>query len=70
MTSLAPILQAFLTDHLTAQRRVSPHTVAAYRDTFKLSGRWSPRSWRSGRARSLMSSAPSKFTGSLCPSCR
>src|SRR6266498_80027 len=36
MTSLAPILQAFLTDHLMTQRRVSPHTVAAYRDTFKL----------------------------------
>ena len=36
MTSFAPILQAFLTDHLMTQRRVSPNTVAAYRDTFKL----------------------------------
>jgi integrase/recombinase XerD len=35
MNSLAPILQAFFTEHL-AQRRSSPHTVAAYRDAFRL----------------------------------
>jgi len=36
MTSFAPILQAFFTDRLITQRRASPHTVAAYRDTFTL----------------------------------
>jgi integrase/recombinase XerD len=36
MTALAPTLQAFFTERLIAQRRVSPHTVAAYRDTFRL----------------------------------
>ena len=36
MTALAPTLQAFFTDRLIAQRRASPHTVAAYRDTFRL----------------------------------
>lgn len=36
MTALAPTLQAFFTDRLIRQRRVSSHTVAAYRDTFKL----------------------------------
>jgi integrase/recombinase XerD len=36
MTTLAPTLQAFFTERLIAQRRVSPHTVAAYRDTFRL----------------------------------
>ncbi len=36
MSALAPILQAFFTDRLIAQRRVSPHTVSAYRDTFRL----------------------------------
>ncbi|MBA3741449.1 MAG: site-specific integrase [Sporichthya sp.] len=36
MTLLAPTLQAFFTDRLIAQRRVSPHTVLAYRDTFRL----------------------------------
>jgi integrase len=35
MTALAPVLQAFFTQHLT-QRRASPHTVTAYRDTFRL----------------------------------
>ena len=36
MTSLAPVLQAFFTDRLMTQRQVSPHTIAAYRDTFRL----------------------------------
>jgi integrase/recombinase XerD len=35
MTSLAPIMQGFFTDKL-AQRRASAHTVAAYRDTYRL----------------------------------
>ncbi|MET7401545.1 site-specific integrase [Dactylosporangium sp. NPDC005572] len=35
MTNLAPILQVFFTERL-AQRRASQHTVAAYRDTFRL----------------------------------
>lgn len=36
MTALAPSLQAFFTDRLMAQREASPHTVAAYRDAFRL----------------------------------
>jgi integrase/recombinase XerD len=36
MTALAPVLQAFFTDRLIAQRRASPHTIAGYRDTFRL----------------------------------
>jgi integrase/recombinase XerD len=36
MTSLATLIQAFFTDWLRTQRRVSPATVAAYRDTFRL----------------------------------
>ena len=36
MTALAPTLQAFFTERLIAQRQVSGHTVAAYRDTFRL----------------------------------
>jgi site-specific recombinase XerD len=35
MTALAPIMQGFFTERL-AQRRVSEHTVVAYRDTFRL----------------------------------
>ena len=36
MTALAPTLQAFFTDRLIRQRRASPHTIAAYRDTWRL----------------------------------
>ena len=36
MSDLAPSLQAFFTERLAGQRQVSPHTIAAYRDTLKL----------------------------------
>lgn len=36
MTPIAPSVQAFFTDHLLAQRRLSPNTVRAYRDTWRL----------------------------------
>ena len=36
MTALAPVLQAFFTERLIAQQQVSSHTVAAYRDSFRL----------------------------------
>jgi integrase/recombinase XerD len=36
MSALAPTLQAFFTERLIAERRASPHTIAAYRDTLKL----------------------------------
>jgi site-specific recombinase XerD len=36
MSKLAPTLQAFFTDRLMGQRQASPHTIAGYRDTFRL----------------------------------
>ena len=36
MSALAPTLQAFFTDRLINQRHVSGHTIAAYRDTWRL----------------------------------
>jgi integrase/recombinase XerD len=36
MSTLAPTMQAFFTHRLIGQRHASPHTVAAYRDTFRL----------------------------------
>jgi site-specific recombinase XerD len=35
-TSLAPLLQRFFTQRLMQERRVSPHTISSYRDTFRL----------------------------------
>jgi len=36
VTALAPTLQGFFTDRLISQRAASPHTIAGYRDTFRL----------------------------------
>lgn len=34
--SLAPLLERFFTQRLMQERRVSPHTIGSYRDTFRL----------------------------------
>jgi len=36
MTAVAASLQSFFTDRLARQRRASPHTIAAYRDTLRM----------------------------------
>jgi site-specific recombinase XerD len=36
VTSLAPLLERFFTQRLMQERRVSPHTISSYRDTFRL----------------------------------
>lgn len=36
MSALAPLLESFFTEGLVGQRAASPHTIAAYRDTFRL----------------------------------
>ena len=36
MSALAPVMEGFFTERLIGQRRASPHTVASYRDTFRL----------------------------------
>lgn len=36
MSALAPTLEAFFTERLIGQRHASPHTVAAYRDAWRL----------------------------------
>lgn len=36
MTAAAATVQAFFTERLARQRRASPHTIAAYRDTLRL----------------------------------
>jgi integrase/recombinase XerD len=52
VTALAPTLQAFFTDRLTRQRNASPHTIAAYRDTWRLLLRYA--SARAGKQPSLL----------------
>jgi integrase/recombinase XerD len=36
VTYLSPVLEAFFTERLQRQRQASPHTIAAYRDAFRL----------------------------------
>jgi integrase/recombinase XerD len=36
MTALAPTLKAFFVTRLVNEKGVSPHTIAAYRDTFRM----------------------------------
>ena len=36
MSAVAPTLEAFFTERLISQRRASKHTIAAYRDSFRL----------------------------------
>jgi hypothetical protein len=36
MSDLEPLLQRFFTGRLMLQRQASPHSVASYRDTFRL----------------------------------
>jgi integrase/recombinase XerD len=52
-TNLSGLVQAFFTDRLLRQRRASPHTVAGYRDTFRLLLRFAAR--RLGKAPSKLS---------------
>ena len=40
MTALAPAVESFFTDYLTAQRGASPHTIASYRGTLRLLFTW------------------------------
>ena len=52
MTPLAPTLEAYFSQRLIGQRQASAHTVAAYRDTFKLLLAFA--SQRTGRAPSRL----------------
>jgi integrase/recombinase XerD len=46
VTALAPTLQAFFTDRLMGQRQASPHTIAGYRDAFRLLLRFAAKQTR------------------------
>jgi integrase/recombinase XerD len=52
-TNFSGLVQAFFTDRLLRQRRASPHTVAGYRDTFRLLLRFAAQ--RLGKAPSKLS---------------
>ena len=53
MSALAPVMEGFFTERLIGQRRASPHTVASYRDAFRLLLSFAQR--RTGKAPSKLS---------------
>jgi integrase/recombinase XerD len=55
LPNLAPLLEGFFTQRLIAQRHASPHTIASYRDTFRLLLGFLEK--RSGRAPSQLALA-------------
>ncbi len=64
-TTFASLLEGFFTHRLLAQRRASPHTVASYRDTFRLLLRFAEK--RLGRAPSalLLTDLPAPFVAAF-----
>lgn len=65
MTSLAPLLETFFTERLQRQRQASPHTIAAYRDAFRLLLRFAEK--RLGKAPSdlLLTDVDASFVGAF-----
>ena len=49
MSLIAPTLQAYFTDRLIRERRVSPHTIRSYRDTIRLLIGFASKRARHGR---------------------
>lgn len=64
-TPLSPLLEGFFCRRLLAQRRASPHTVASYRDSFRLLLRFAEK--RLGRAPSQLAleDLPALFVASF-----
>jgi hypothetical protein len=61
MTTLAPVLQAFFTERLMAQRRASSHAITGYRDTLRLLRQDRQDALRAGHRR------PGRATGRRLP---
>ena len=53
---LPALLESFFTQRLIAQRRASPHTIASYRDTFRLLLHFAQRRLRRPPSQLLMGS--------------
>jgi len=61
--NLSGLVQAFFTDRLLRQRRASPHTVAGYRDTFRLLLRFAARELGKAPAKLSLEHLEAPFIG-------
>jgi integrase/recombinase XerD len=62
---IAPHLQVFFIDYLAQQKRLSPHTIASCRDTFRLWLRFVRD--QTGREPAALRIAPSGQGGAITP---
>jgi integrase len=60
---LSPLLEAFFNKRLIAQRRVSPHTISSYRDTFRLLLLFAERKLRRLPSKLALSDLSAPFLG-------
>lgn len=63
MTPLPPLLEAFFTERLQQQRRASPNTIAAYRDTFRLLLQFAEKQLRRPPSALLLTDIDADFVG-------
>jgi len=62
-SNLAALLQAFFTDRLLTQRQASPHTVAGYRDCFRLLLRFAAQRLHKEPSKLALSDLDAPFVG-------
>lgn len=63
--NLAGLLEAFFTDRLMRQRKASPHTIAAYRDTFCLLLRFAQRRLKKAPSTLTLEHLDASFIGAF-----
>jgi site-specific recombinase XerD len=59
------LLQSFFTQRLIAQRKASPHTIASYRDTFRLLLRFAQKRLRKSPSQLVMEDLNAPFLGAF-----
>lgn len=64
-TALPVLLQAFFTDRLMKQRQVSPHTIASYRDSFRLLLRFAHKKLKKTPAQLTFDDLNASFIGAF-----
>src|SRR6202167_2955105 len=64
-TNLPALLQSFFTTRLMLQRKVSPHTIASYRDTFRLLLQFAQKRLRKAPSQLELDNLDASFTGAF-----
>ena len=65
LTPLSALLQAFFIDRLMNQRRASPHTIASYRDTFRLLFRFAQKQLKKPPSELALDDLSAPFIGAF-----